>query len=52
MIVLEGPEDTTGVAAGLVALGEGTIRDAAGLSAKIGQRAARCLAPWLASSRA
>jgi hypothetical protein len=52
VIVLEGPQDTTGVAAGVVALGEGTIKDAAGLSAKVGERAARCLAPWRASSRA
>ena len=51
VIVLEGPEDTTGVAAGLVALGEGSIKDAAALRAKVGERAARCLGPWLASNR-
>jgi hypothetical protein len=51
VIVLEGPEDTTGVAAGLVALGEGTIKDGAQLREKVGERAARCLAPWLASGR-
>ena len=51
VIVLEGPEDTTGVAAGLVALGEGNIKDAAALRAKVGERAARCLGPWLASNR-
>lgn len=51
VIVLNDAQDTTGVAAGLVALGEGAIKDAAGLRAKIGDNAAKCLEPWLASAK-
>ncbi len=51
VIVLGGPEDTTAVAAGLVALGEGTVTSPSELEAKIGKRAAKCLGPWMAASK-